>query len=316
MVLLETVAPRIPRRWAARLTRLLGRMFYACDRRGRTISLANLEAAFGKQYSPSQRDAIARESYCNFARTMFDLFSARNLSAANYQRHLKIENLSVLHELQNRGESAVIICIHHGNFEWAGLAMGFAGYPLMIVAETFKNSALGELFRRCREVSGNHLIAQETSMLRLFKQVRKGKCVGLLVDLNLRPHEAATVIEGFGMKMCVTLLHAVLAQRAGARLVPIEGCPQPDGSTRVLVHPPLELPAAATLQQIAQQCWDFFEPSIRAHPEQWLWTYRHWRYRPDATPRPYPFYATSDPDFQGLLEKTESSPSKSAKRAA
>jgi len=122
------------------------------------------------------------------------------------------------------------------------------------------------------------------------------------VDLNLRPSEAATVIDAFGMKMCVTFLHAILVQRGPARLVPAEGRSLPDGTCQVVFHEPLVIAPDATFQQIAQQCWNYFEPTIRAHPEEWLWAYRHWRYKPAQAPREYPFYAQVSPEFDRLME--------------
>ena len=61
-------------------------------------------------------------------------------------------------------------------------------------------------------------------MLRLLKAVKRGGATGMLLDLNLRPTQAATVIESFGpegLEMCVTFLHAILAQRVGTLLVPV-----------------------------------------------------------------------------------------------
>ena len=140
-------------------------------------------------------------------------------------------------------------------------------------------------------------------MIRLLKHVRRGGVAGMLADLNLRPGDAATVIDAFGMKMCVTFLHAVLAQRGPARLVPAEGRSLPDGTCRVVVHPPLEIPEGASLRQIAQLCWDFFEPTIRTNPNEWLWAYRHWRFKPASTTRLYPFYAQECADFDKLIER-------------
>jgi Kdo2-lipid IVA lauroyltransferase/acyltransferase len=279
----------------------LGWLAYYCDRRGRSVALANLAIAFGDRHSPAELARIARKSYRNFGRTVCDLFWSPRLTAANYRRYIEVENGEILQELRARGESAVFVCIHHGNFEWASLAVGFEGTPVMIVTESFKNERVSQIFKRCREVSGHCIIPQEKSMLRLLKQVRKGGGAGMLADLNLRPSEAATVIAGFERKMCVTFLHAVLAQRGRARLVPVAGFPLRDGRCRVVIHPPLTVAPEATHQQIAQQCWDFFEPTIRAQPEYWLWAYKHWRYKPAKADCEYPFYATARGEFERLV---------------
>ena len=304
LVLLNNLIPRLPRRGVVLLSRLIGTVAFRFDHRGRAVALANIAAAFGSQYSPEQRLEIARTSYHNFARTMCDLFWSRALRRDNFRRFIKGQNAEVLRELQQRGESAVFVCIHHGNFEWTSLAAGFEGLNASIVTETFKNRRLANFFKSCREVSGHRIIPQESSMLRLLKLTRRGGMAGMLVDLNLRPSEAATVVEAFGMKMCVTFLHSVLVQRGPARLVPAEGRSLPDGTCEVIFHRPLEIPPDASFQQIAQQCWNFFEPTIRARPHEWLWAYRHWRYKPQQPARPYPYYAVPCTEFDRLIERT------------
>lgn len=300
---LSWLVPHLPRRLIVWLANVAGTVAYYADKCGRRVALANIAAVFGDRYSVQQRSQIARASYRNFSRTMMDLFWAPALTPKNFHRYLKIENLEILRQLRARGESAIIMCIHHGNFEWASLAAGFEGFPITIVTEEFKNPQLNEIFKKCREVSGHRIISQKSSMIRLLKHVKKGGFSGMLVDLNCKPGEAATVIDTFGMAMCATYMHAVMAQRGGARLVPLEGRSQPDGSCRVIVHEPLEFPPDLSFQQLTQYCWDYFAPSIRDNPQQWMWAYRHWRFKPCAAIREYPFYAHTSAEFDRLASR-------------
>ncbi|MEI9893397.1 MAG: hypothetical protein WDN28_05710 [Chthoniobacter sp.] len=103
------------------------------------------------------------------------------------------------------------------------------------------------------------------------------------------------------MKMCVPVLHAVLAQRCNALLVPVETEPFRDGSCRITAHPGLVFPPDATLQQISQQCWITSRPILRRRPELWLWPYKHFRFRPKGATRPYPFYSHESSKFDKLL---------------
>lgn len=302
MLLLSCGVPLLPRRVVVSLANCVGAMLYYCDRRRRKLALANLGAAFGKRYTLAQRAAIARAAYRDVSRTMLDLLWSPALTKENYRRYIQVENIEVLHQLRQRGESAALMCIHHGNFEWASLAAGFEGFPTTIVAEQLKNPWLGNIFRACRQVSGHRIIAQRFSMIRLLKHVRRGGFSGVLVDLNCRPHEGATVIRTFGMAMCSTYLHAVLAQRGGARLVPLEGRSQPDGTCRVIVHEPLDVPPRMNDRELSQMCWDFFARIIQDRPEQWMWAYRHWRYLPAGDVQDYPFYAQSIPEFDQLCQ--------------
>ena len=41
---------------------------------------------------------------------------------------------------------------------------------------------------------------------------------------------------------------------------------------------------------------------LQQHPEQWLWGYKHWRYRPANPEKPHPFYANRSELFDAEFE--------------
>jgi len=309
--LLAAGIPCLPRPLCVGLAETLGGLAFRLDTRGRTVSLANLECVFGDRFTPEQRATIARQSYRNFARTMLDLFWAARLTPGNWQEWIRTEGFEVVRErLTQEKRGTIFLCIHQGNWEWASLACGFLGFGNVVVSENFKNPLLTEIFRARRQHSGQTLIPQENSLLRMLKVVKRGGATGMLIDLNLRPDQAATVIDAWstpeqpGLKMCVPLLHAVLAQRAGALLVPVESQPQPDGTCRIIAHPGIDVPPETSVAGIAQLCWQALEPIARARPEEYLWAYKHFRYRPQAATRAYPAYANESGKFEKLLRTT------------
>jgi lauroyl/myristoyl acyltransferase len=302
--------PRLPRRACLALARGLGALAYRFDGRGRRVALANLACVFPER-SEAERDTIARLSYQNFARTMLDLFWGQRLTPGNWREYIELGGDIEGFQRQCATQGAVSMCIHWGNFEWSSHAVGFLGIPTLIVAETFKNPRLSAIFNGAREISGHTIIPQENSMIRLLKVVKRKGAAGMLVDLTLPPNQAAVPIEAFGRKMCVTFLHAVLAQRGGALMFPVDGIPLPDGRYRVVINPPLPIPPEATVQEIAQACWDFYEPRIRERPDLYMWAYKHWRYRPQAAaPEDYPFYANVSSKFEKLLKNIPDLPQK------
>jgi lauroyl/myristoyl acyltransferase len=295
--------PRLSRRTCVRLGNALGAFACVLDRRGRAVALANLECAFGEHCSPSQRTQIARASHRNFVRTMVDLFWAAKLTPDDFHRFMHAEGFDeVRARMEREKRGAVFMCVHQGNWEWASLTCGFLGFGNVVVAENFKNPRLTAIFSRLRQISGQTIVPQENSILRLLKIAKRGGATGMLIDLNLAPTQAATVIEGFGLKMCVPLLHAALAQRVGALLIPVETQPRDDGTCRVIAHPAIEHPPNASFAEIAQRCWDAFEPIILARPDLWLWAYKHFRYQPRTAIRPYPAYANESAKFEKLLQ--------------
>jgi len=302
--LLAWVIPRLSRRALVALADGAGALAYRFDVRGRGVALGNLACVFGDRFTTAEREKIARQSYRNFARTMLDLFWATRLDAGNWRNWMQPEGFDAIREqLAREKRGTIFLCVHQGNWEWASLACGFLGFGNVVVAENFKNPRLTEIFRERRQHSGQTLIPQENSLLRMLKVVKRGGATGMLIDLNLRPDQAATVIDAHGgLKMCVPLLHAVLAERVGALLVPVETQPQPDGTCRIIAHPPIDVPAGASVREIAQRCWDAFEPIVHARPAEYLWPYKHFRYRPRDAARDYPAYANESGKFEKLLK--------------
>lgn len=304
--LLAGLIPRLPRHVCLRLARGLGALYYRFDHKTRRVALENLRLTLGDTLDAAERERVARASFLNFARAMLDLFWARNLTPENYTRFLKLEGFEHAYKVQREHGSILFLAIHHGSQEWTHLAGGFTGFNLSFVALDFKNPALESVFRRAREHSGNHLIGQQQSMLKLLRAARRGDGgAGLLIDLALRLHHPGVTIDVLGMKMYVTFLHALLHARTGIPMVPVTSVPHPDGTSTITAHPPLVFAPDTPYPDIVQGCWDFFEPFVRAQPELWLWNYRHWRYKPSDAPRDYPFYASAAKKFDQAIAESE-----------
>ncbi len=305
--------PLLPRRIFVTFAESVGALAYALDRRGREIALGNLECVFGDRFSPERRQEIARASYENFARTMLSLFWVTRLSPENYREWIQVVGYDASQDAIRNwqgGGGPVFPCAHFGNWEWANHGGAYIGYVATTVAEDFKNPRLTAIFKSLREHSGATLISQNSALLRMLRATKQGKTTSLMVDLNLPPTQASTIIEAFrsegggeGLLMSVPILHAVLVQRIGGPLIPATAEPLPDGGCLLRLHPVVPVAPDDTPQQIAQKCWDVFEPLVRERPELYLWSYKHYRYRPKDARRRYPAYSNVNGKFEKLRKE-------------
>ncbi len=267
------------------------------DRHGREVALSNLESAFGGDMSILQRKKIVRESFQHFARTMLDLLWSPRLTAENFRDYIEFENIE---EIESNFISA---CYHYSNFEWFSIASGYIGLTGTIISQEFKNSLLDPIFKKIREQSGHEFISRERGIIRLYKALRRNGTTALLVDLTVPPDQGAVAIDCFGLKTSVTSAHAWLHKKTGVPIIPVHTEPLADGRYRVVFHRKIDNTETMSLQQIAQACWDSFEPYVSKNPGPWLWMYKHWRYRPAKADRPYPFYAHAYEDFDEMTAK-------------
>jgi lauroyl/myristoyl acyltransferase len=285
------------------------------DRHRYKVALNNLEVAFGNQLSPWERRKIARESFHHFARTMVDLLWSPRLTQQNLSRYVEFENFSELSRGTGPERSAIVACYHYSNFEWLSLACGFLDFKNTIIGQEFKNSLLDPIFKRIRERSGHELIPRERALVRLYKVLRRKGRIALLVDLTVRPTQGGVAIDCFGLKKCVPSAHVWVHERTGAPIIPAHCEPLPDGRYRVIFHPKIDTTTGMTHQQVAQACWDSFEPYVRRNPAPWLWMYKHWRYQPENPDRPYPLYANVSQSFEEILLRNQGSSVEGTSRA-
>lgn len=286
--------PRVPRHVLMVLSRVLGRLAYWLDARGRTTALDNLRCAFGDQYTPAQRAKIACGSYQVFARTFVDLFWSPQLRADNWQPHFDIITDAAAEE-RARENGAVWVTPHYGNFELISQIWGFRGFPFTVVAQDFKNPAITHLFKRLREQSGHTFISQDNAMIKLMKALKRKGHAGLLTDLSIAPGRAATAIQCYGLWTSVPTLHVELAKRLGLSIITGVCRPLDDGRYEAQLFEAIEPKPEDDTREVTQRIWDLFEAEIRKHPECWLWMYKQWRYRPvgeHGVPHPdYPHYS-------------------------
>jgi len=298
---------RLPFRWLRHMAQFIGAVVYTFDGHGRAVALANIETAFGNKYTPKERHRIARQSYQTFARTMLDLLWSPNLPKVDWRKFIKVEGLERSPSFHNRDQAVIYTCLHYANFEWLSQIGSYLVNPWPVITQKLKNPLLGPIFDKLRASTGHNVIPQERAAIRMFKHLQGGGTFAMVCDLNLDPREGGVILSCFdGLKMCSTATHAALAQRTGARIVPVECHPEPGGTYRFVFQYEIEPDPKATPAEIAQLCWDRLEPSIHEHPESWLWSYKHWRFKPsDDKSGRYPFYSQPAKRFDKLLRSAK-----------
>jgi Kdo2-lipid IVA lauroyltransferase/acyltransferase len=308
LILAAKLVPLLSRKICFHVAQTLGAIMSIFDWHGRKVALSNLEAAFGDQFSIQQRRKIVRESFQHFARTMLDLLWSPRLRLENFSRYIEVENFEETALPTDSDRNVIVVCFHYSNFEWLSLASGFLGLTSTIIAQQFKNSLLDPIFKKIRELSGHEMIPRERGLVRLYKVLRRKGSTALLVDLTIPPRQGAVAIDCFGLKTSVTAAHGWLHQQTGAPIVPAHCEPLPAGRYRVVFHSKIDNTAGMTPRQIAQTCWNSFEPYVRKNPAPWLWMYKHWRYRPVHTDRVYPFYSQTWWRFEEIVRDFAPSP--------
>ncbi len=298
--LLARLVPLLPRKGSLLLARVLGDIWFFLDTNARKVALANLRLVFGHTMPSQSLPPIARQSFRTLARTALDMMWARRLNGSNFAEWFFYEGLEAGEKIiKERG--AIIVLYHFGAFEWVGLGMGYKGWQGAALTQEFKNPLLAPLYNTIRASSGQQVVTRRGALLHLLRKLGRRGLVGILVDLTLPPTQPSRIVSVFGYLTNVPSIHAILHKRTGAPLIPIEAIPEPDGRCRIVVHPALPVCRDMDEGEIVRLTWQFLQERIRAHPELWIWPYKHWRFVNPNNPASAPFYANRSSVFDKKL---------------
>jgi len=295
--LAAALVPLLSRQALARIAGAAGWLAFHVARRDRRVALTNLDIAFGPSKTPREKRRIARSAFQTSARSALGLFWASRLNRQTFPTVAEVdaESLRGVEVCRARGKGIIFITMHYYDWEFLGLATALQGLPMTVVAQPTRNPHAKPIVDRLRMSTGNRIIPRRSAVTRLFKGLKRGENIALLIDQNAPPGRGGLWLDFFGKPVFGYSVAAGLALHTGAAIMP--GCvhPLPDGRMRIVYGP--EIPVVRTgdddadLQAISQECLRFCENIIRGAPEHWLWFYQRWKFRPTAERGDFPFYS-------------------------
>jgi KDO2-lipid IV(A) lauroyltransferase len=306
--LLAALLPRLSRKLFVRVADAAGGIAFYLMARERRIALSNLDIAFGQGKSLEEKRHIARSAFQTFARNFLGLFWMQRVRPETLDRLVEVdaEGLQCLRDCHARGKGVIFITLHYGEWELLALATALRGLPTNIVAEELRNPHVTRILDRLRGCGGNRIISQRFAMTKLFKALRHGDCVALLIDLNALPRRGGIWLDFFGKPVFAHSGPAALALYTGAAIIGCVAHPLPDGRLRIVYGPEIRHEITGDddvdLQALNQQCLGFCEDIIRRQPAYWLWFYKRWRFRPTAEQGGYPDYSHQIGQVRPLAE--------------
>lgn len=290
------MTPWLGERGADCLARWTGRVLPLVTRKMRRTMAANLAVAL-PELSAARREEIARESFYHMARNAIEFLRAlRDPERAVAGVDLaEMERNPCLAASQAAGTAAVVVMPHLGSWELLGLATSAKGMRVSAVARPVRNDGIEDRLTAARQTFGLQVIPVDGAVAGLRRAAREGRFLVLIMDQNTRPGEGGAFVDFFGLPVTMTRAPAVLARRLRLPMVAVACIRDGKGYRLVTEEIAGDARAFPDDQSLLQELAAANERLIRAYPEQYIWTYKRWRYLPpgadSALAAAYPFYA-------------------------
>ncbi|MGH7948859.1 MAG: lysophospholipid acyltransferase family protein [Candidatus Binataceae bacterium] len=257
------------------------------DRRHARIGVANLKIAFPEK-SEAERARILRDSYLNFGRCAAEyirlagFFRHRLARVTRYAPQFEMEKVLAMY----RRQGILVLGAHSGNFELLPSVHAMLGYQINLVHRTQRLLFADKLLTFVRERAGVQVIRKYRAARAVVRALEAGELVGIPFDQNVKRREAVYV-PFFGELAATSSGLARLAAMSGAIVLPVFIVREDDKRHhRIEIHGPVPLQQSANrdadILENTRRFVNAVEDIARRYPEQFLWTHRRYRTRPQG----------------------------------
>ena len=265
-------------RWIQGLGAAAGLLAGGVLRIRRRVTRENLERAFPER-SPAWRARVARESYRHLGRTAATTFRLARLTPAEILARSRVEGWELLADPVARGEGAILVTGHIGNWEAGGGALACRGLPLDVIVRPQNNPLFDRALVRARRRLGMNVVSRDEPVHLLLRSLRKGRVVVLVADQNA--HAGGLMVDFFGEPASTARGAALLSLRSGAPLVLGVALHHPAAPVphQLVLEPVSISPSgvpARDVEALTRAHVSALERWVRRYPGQYLWQHRRW----------------------------------------
>ena len=278
---LSWIVVALPERAVMALCGLAGWLVGAVFRIRRGDTDRHLQIAFPERTSAWRR-RVARGSYVHFAREAAMTTRLSRMNSDEIVRRTEMVGFEALRDAAARGNGAIVISGHLGNWEVAAAAVAARGVPMDVAAHLQKNPLFYHHMVELRDRFGLTVIVKNEAFRLVPRALAAGRVVALVSDQNMR--RRGIFVDFFGKTAATAKGPALFALRSGAPVflgvaVRKEGYPS---RYRVNIEPVTVaegLSGANAVRDLTQRHVSRLEARIRAAPSQYFWQHRRWKTR-------------------------------------
>ncbi|HTF87071.1 MAG TPA: lysophospholipid acyltransferase family protein [Planctomycetota bacterium] len=185
-----------------------------------------------------------------------------------------------------RGRGAIFAGPHLGAWELAGLWIG-SRYPITTLYRAPRVREMEEFYSQARRRSGAKLCPADASGVRaVFQALGRGEVAAILPDQD--PGRGAGVfVPFFGVAANTTTLLSRIAARSKASVLLMFAERLSHGRYRIHIHQGSDEISGDDLERGARALNADIETCVRMCPEQYLWSYKRFKFQPTGSPDLY-----------------------------
>jgi lauroyl/myristoyl acyltransferase len=263
---------------------LLGWAFFIVNAKRRRIARLNLRLCF-PELSSRHRARLLRRHFVMTGRSYADLGFLAWASMARIERKIRVLGLEHLQAQDGHGGRVILLVPHCLGVNLGGIVARH--HPMFSMFKPPRNALLDWFLNKVRMRFGCRLLTRKQGMRPVVRALSHAMAFYYIPDEDFGP-DRSVFAPFFGVHAATLPTLGRLAKLVDAAVIPVFVRMLPgNGGCEVTLKPPLKDFPSGDRVKDAMRMNEVLEESIREMPEQYMWTFKLFKTRPDNAPSPY-----------------------------
>lgn len=274
----------LPYRFLLILGRVIGSLMRICIPKRANIARCNIALCF-PQLSAIEKEALLRKHFHSLGIAIFETALAWWANPKKLNDKIKITGISHLQNALAANNGVILFASHFTTLE-IGAALINAKFPIHAMYRPQKNLAFDYVMRKARQRVSKAMIPRN-DLRATLRALRKNEIVWYAPDQD-HGIRHAVFVDFFNQPAAMIVATSRLAKISNAKIIPFtqRRLANAEGYELIL-EPALTNFPSGDDKKDTQHLTSIIESWILQAPEQYLWTHRRFKTRPQGLPKVY-----------------------------
>jgi KDO2-lipid IV(A) lauroyltransferase len=257
--------------------RCLGTLVYVLVSSVRKVSRINLDIVYGEEKTGKEKNRIAYRSCRNIVQTFVEVMILGKYSAGYVIKKTAAPTFNRFEKVYSKDKGAIVVSIHNANWYWPAVYGGAIGYHTYAVDRPLDNPLLDKLMNDMLHKRNMSLIHRGNAIKGCTRVLRNKGITAIVIDQNSAT--GGLFVPWFGVLASTMAGVSFLHRLTGAPVICVHDKRLSNGRHEMIFSD--EITMGKDDADNMRQLHAYFEPIIKADPEQYFWMHPRWKKQPD-----------------------------------
>lgn len=275
----------LPRVASAFIGARLGDLYRIADSKRRHVVDVNLRLCYPHMQDADRKDLV-RTHFRRYGQTFVDMALIWWASKRFLRRYIRFQGLEHYDAERQHGRAVILLTGHFIAIDIGGPLISMHHKQIGLIKPVY-NDVMDWVLGRGRIRFGSRMLLRDQGMRQVVRSIKEGYGFSYVPDEDFGP-EKSVFVPFLGTQAPTITAVSKLARMTKAAVLPCFVWRQPGNKGYLIdIRAPLENFPSGDDVVDAARVRKVLADAVNEHPEQYMWTFKFFKTRPDGGPAPY-----------------------------